>query len=53
LTECSRYEPSDGSLAELVDSGLIEKSGDGWQPTQAGRSAYVIRDDSREYVCCH
>jgi hypothetical protein len=45
LIEGSLYEPSDGSLAELVDSGLIEKSGDGWQPTQAGRSVYVIRDD--------
>jgi hypothetical protein len=42
-------EQSDGSLSELVDSGLIEKS-EGWQPTQAGRSAYVIRDEPHEYV---
>jgi hypothetical protein len=30
---------------ELTEKGLIEKSSDGWRPTQAGLSAYVIRDD--------
>jgi hypothetical protein len=45
LIESSWCELSDCSEMELAEKGLIEQSGDGWQPTQAGRSVYVIRDD--------
>jgi hypothetical protein len=45
LIEGSRCEPSDCSEMELTEKGLIEKSGDGCRPTQAGLSVYVIRDD--------
>jgi hypothetical protein len=50
LIEGSRREPSDCSEMELTEKGLIEKSGDGWRPTQAGLSAYVIRDDPSDDV---
>jgi hypothetical protein len=42
--EGSHYDPADRNLIGLVETGLIEKSADGWQTTLAGRSAYVVRD---------
>jgi hypothetical protein len=42
--------PAGENLATLLESGLVERSEDRWQPTQAGRSAYVIRDDPGDYV---
>ena len=45
LIEGSRCESSDCSEMELLEKGLIEQSGGGLWPTQAGCSVYVIRDD--------
>jgi hypothetical protein len=44
LLEGRPYELTDHSLTELEECRLIELNAGGWQPTPAGRSAYVIRD---------
>lgn len=47
LVEGGRDEPADDALVTLRECGLIEHRADGWEPTPAGRSAYVVRDQMR------
>ncbi len=44
LVEGHGNQPTDDTLATLMNYGLVEHGPDGWQVTQAGRSTYVVRD---------